>query len=76
MVVIQRVDMPRYLESLGELDLSDFLDDENEAFYDFVFKNYPRLFPDDSVTLHDIIDDITPEILLEYFIEKGYVRLC
>lgn len=76
MVVIQRVDLPRYLESLGELDLTDFLSKENEDFYEFIFNSYPLLLPDDSVTLHDIIDDITPAILLEYFIKKGYVRLC
>lgn len=76
MVTIQRVDMPRYLESLGELDLTDFLDKENEEFYEFIFNNYSRLLPNDSVTLHDIMDDITPQILLEYFIKKGYVKLC
>lgn len=77
MVVIQRVDLPRYLESLGELDLSDFLDKENEEFYTFLAANHSDLVPnDDTVVLHELIDEITPAILLEYFLEKGYVRLC
>ena len=76
MAFVQRVDIPTFLDTLKEFDLEEFFDKEGDEFNDFMHKNYSRLLPDDSITLHDIINDITPQILLEYFLEKGYVTLC
>ena len=76
MAFVQRLDIPTFLNALKDFNLDEFFDKEGEEFYEFIFKNYPGYLPDDSVTLHDIIDDITPQILLEYFLEKGYVTLC
>ena len=65
-----------YLNSLKDYDLESFLDVEGDDFYEFLLVKYPHLIPDDEVILYDLIDDITPEMLLEYFLEKGYVILC
>lgn len=79
MIKIARKDLPQYLESLEELlNLScyDFIDHQYEDLYEFIFNHYPQLLPDDSVTLHDIIDNITPTLVLEFLVEKGRVKLC
>lgn len=68
--------MPTYLESLKDYDLESFLDVEGDDFYEFLLDKYPQLIPDDEVILYDLIDDITPDMLLEYFLEKGDVMLC
>ena len=68
--------MPTYLEALKDFDLVSFLDDDGDDFYEFLLVHYPHLIPDDEVILHELIDDITPEMLLEYFLEKGDVMLC
>ena len=76
MVTIQRVDIPTFLDTLKSFDLEEFFDKEGDDFYEFLLDNYPQLIPDDEVTLYEIIDDITPPMLLEYFLKKGYVSLC
>ena len=68
--------MPTYLESLKDYDLDSFLDNDGDNFYEFLLVNYPELIPNDEVILHELIDEITPEMLLEYFLEKGDVVLC
>lgn len=70
MIRISKELLPQYLEAIGDLLNSsgyDFIDCNYDALYEFIFKHYPDLLPDDSVTLHDIIDDITPELVLEFF---------
>jgi hypothetical protein len=79
MVKIARKDLPQYLKSLEELLNSscyDFIAHQYDGLYEFIFKHYPELLPDDTVTLHDIMDDITPALVLEYLLEEGRVELC
>lgn len=79
MVKISRKEVPEYLagiEWMLNLQNFDLIEHQYEGLYEFIFKKYPELLPDDSVTLHDIIDDITPELVLEFLVAKGRVIIC